>query len=87
MTPFGTNTEASCEHFIGIDESKVSPRTPECEECEKERTDWVALRMCLVCGHVGCCNSSEVWLRSLWLHYRINNGNGAMFISNILDNY
>ena len=59
MTPFGTNTETSCEHFIGIDESKVSPKTPTCEECEKEGTDWVALRMCLVCGHVGCCDSSK----------------------------
>ena len=48
MTPFGTNTETGCEHFAGIDETKVSPRTPECEECEKEGTDWVALRMCLV---------------------------------------
>ena len=35
MTPFGINTEIGCEHFIGVDESKVSPRTPECEECEK----------------------------------------------------
>ena len=30
MTPFITNTETSCEHFAGIDESKVFPRTPEC---------------------------------------------------------
>jgi hypothetical protein len=48
MTSFGTNTKTSCEHFIGIDESKASPKTPTCEECEKEGTDWVALRMCLV---------------------------------------
>jgi hypothetical protein len=34
MTTFGRNTETSCEHFAGIDESKVSPRTPECEECD-----------------------------------------------------
>jgi ubiquitin-hydrolase Zn-finger-containing protein len=26
--------------------------------CEKEGTEWVALRMCLSCGHVGCCDSS-----------------------------
>ena len=48
----------SCEHFAGIDGSKVSPKTSSCEECEKEQTNWVALRMCLVCGHVGCCDSS-----------------------------
>lgn len=22
------------------------------------RTDWVALRLCTRCGHVGCCDSS-----------------------------
>ena len=36
-----------------------SPRTPgACEECLRDGTDWVALRLCLSCGHVGCCNSS-----------------------------
>ena len=29
-----------------------------CEECLKEGTDWVELRVCLTCGHVGCCDSS-----------------------------
>ena len=56
MTTFGSsNSKPSCEHFVGIDENKVSTTTTQCEECEKEGTDWVALRMCLVCGHVGCC--------------------------------
>jgi CPA1 family monovalent cation:H+ antiporter len=33
--------------------------TPEgCEECLKEGTRWVHLRLCLTCGHVGCCDSS-----------------------------
>ena len=59
MTTFGSsNSKPSCEHFVGIDENKVSTTTTQCEECEKEGTDWVALRMCLVCGHVGCCDSS-----------------------------
>jgi uncharacterized UBP type Zn finger protein len=57
MKTFDTNKK-SCEHFIGIDESSISPKTSGCEECEKEGTDWVALRMCLSCGHVGCCDSS-----------------------------
>jgi len=34
-----TNDSGSCEHFSGIDETKVSPKTPECEECEKEGRD------------------------------------------------
>jgi uncharacterized UBP type Zn finger protein len=29
-----------------------------CEECRKNNYKWVHLRMCLVCGHVGCCDTS-----------------------------
>ena len=36
----------------------ISPNTIKCEECEKEHLPTVALRMCLTCGHVGCCDSS-----------------------------
>ena len=39
----------------------VSPRTPQgCEECLRERTPWLHLRLCLTCGHVGCCDSSPM---------------------------
>jgi Na+/H+ antiporter len=35
------------------------PLTPgECEECVRDGTRWVHLRLCLDCGHVGCCDSS-----------------------------
>ena len=30
-----------------------------CEECVKMGDRWVHLRMCLICGNVGCCDSSE----------------------------
>ena len=46
-----------CEHYAQAND-QISPNTKECEECEKEKTPWVALRMCLTCGHVGCCDSS-----------------------------
>ena len=37
----------------------VAPRTPQgCEECLRLGTPWVHLRLCLTCGHVGCCDSS-----------------------------
>jgi uncharacterized UBP type Zn finger protein len=37
----------------------VPPRTPEgCEECLATGGRWVNLRLCLSCGHVGCCDSS-----------------------------
>lgn len=34
------------------------PRTQGCEECLKAGVSWVHLRLCLACGHVGCCDSS-----------------------------
>ena len=46
-----------CEHFTHT-KNNVSPNTKGCEECKKEKFPWVALRMCLTCGHVGCCDSS-----------------------------
>ncbi|MGZ3334182.1 MAG: UBP-type zinc finger domain-containing protein [Isosphaeraceae bacterium] len=45
-----------CEHEIEID--PLPPRTPGCEECLKTGTPWGHLRLCLTCGHVGCCDSS-----------------------------
>jgi Zn-finger in ubiquitin-hydrolases and other protein len=39
----------------------VEPRTPAgCEECLRDGTRWVHLRLCLTCGHVGCCDSSPM---------------------------
>ena len=29
-----------------------------CPECVESGSDWVHLRQCLDCGHVGCCDSS-----------------------------
>ena len=58
MLPFtNMSRENRCEHFVGAKENQV-PKTSGCEECQVEGTDWVALRMCLVCGHVGCCDNS-----------------------------
>jgi len=38
---------------------KVTPSADGCEECLKIGSQWVHLRECLECGHVGCCDSSE----------------------------
>lgn len=38
--------------------SDVKPSGEGCAECLKEGLKWVNLRMCLVCGNVGCCDSS-----------------------------
>jgi uncharacterized UBP type Zn finger protein len=45
-----------CEHFSEIQD--VSPRTDGCEECLAIGAAWTQLRVCLICGHVGCCDSS-----------------------------
>jgi len=37
---------------------RVEPKTDGCEACLEEGTEWVHLRICLSCGHVGCCDSS-----------------------------
>jgi len=45
-----------CEHVLDV--TPVPARTPGCEECLKLGWRWVHLRLCLTCGHVGCCDSS-----------------------------
>jgi uncharacterized UBP type Zn finger protein len=30
-----------------------------CPKCVESGDGWVHLRMCLTCGHVGCCDSSK----------------------------
>lgn len=46
-----------CSHLDQIRD--VTPRTPNgCEECLATGCRWVHLRLCLTCGHVGCCDSS-----------------------------
>ena len=47
----------SCTHRDQI--AAVEPNTKGCEECLKLGDPWVQLRMCLKCGHVGCCDSSK----------------------------
>lgn len=46
----------ACKHLEHL--HPVTPSANGCEECLKIGGQWVHLRMCLVCGHVGCCDSS-----------------------------
>lgn len=47
-----------CEHLRHA-ATVVAPTTPTgCAECLRDGTQWVHLRLCLTCGHVGCCDSS-----------------------------
>ena len=50
---------APCEHLAHL--KAVQPRTQDgCEECLKIGSPWVHLRLCLTCGHVGCCDDSPM---------------------------
>jgi hypothetical protein len=50
MTAFCTHLDQVCD---------VEPRTSRgCEECLRINGWWVHLRLCLGCGHVGCCDDS-----------------------------
>jgi len=50
--------EASCPHVGKIDRH-VQPKTDGCEECLAMGDTWVHLRLCMRCGHVGCCDDSK----------------------------
>jgi len=46
-----------CAHFQNLKE--VTPSGAGCKECLEKGDTWVHLRLCLECGHVGCCDSSK----------------------------
>ena len=48
----------SCAHLELTPVADVAPRSHGCEDCAREGTRPVHLRMCLSCGNVGCCDSS-----------------------------
>jgi uncharacterized UBP type Zn finger protein len=48
---------AACSH-LGLIQN-VTPGSTGCEECLKSGDTWVHLRLCLICGHVGCCDNSK----------------------------
>ena len=47
----------TCSHLDQVD-AGASPSSTGCEDCLRIGGQWVHLRMCLSCGHVGCCDSS-----------------------------
>lgn len=50
--------EGGCEHLLAACDYPT-PLTPTgCEECLRDGDEWVHLRLCMACGHVGCCDSS-----------------------------
>ena len=50
--------DVNCTHLDQIKD--VNPATPKgCQECLESGDEWVHLRLCMECGHVGCCDNSK----------------------------
>ena len=47
-----------CSH-LHLLRADAGPASEVCEECTALGDSWPALRMCLQCGHVGCCDKSK----------------------------
>lgn len=47
----------SCEHAKAV-KTVANAASEGCQQCIAEGQRWVELRVCLDCGHVGCCDSS-----------------------------
>ena len=46
----------ACTHLDTV--TDVTPSSAGCEDCERIGGRWVHLRLCMACGHVGCCDNS-----------------------------
>lgn len=55
-----------CQHIDTVED--LQPSHHVCDECIKTGDTWVHLRICLSCGHIGCCDSSKN--RHATKHYR-----------------
>lgn len=47
-----------CTHLDDLPE-RVAPSVDGCEDCLRTGDEWVHLRLCLSCAHVGCCDDSK----------------------------
>jgi hypothetical protein len=54
--PPGTRMSEACSHLDEV--ADVAPSSEGCEDCVRIGGRWVHLRMCMSCGHVGCCDNS-----------------------------
>ena len=53
----GEMDSKGCAHIDEIQD--VTPSAEGCGKCLEMGDTWVNLRLCLICGHVGCCDSSK----------------------------
>ena len=48
----------ACSHLDTIAVTELPEPIAGCEDCLRIGGRWLHLRMCLECGHIGCCDSS-----------------------------
>ncbi len=49
---------ATCSHLDSVEILELPDPVAGCEECLATGAQWVHLRMCQTCGHIGCCDTS-----------------------------
>ncbi|WP_210491734.1 UBP-type zinc finger domain-containing protein [Patulibacter sp. SYSU D01012] len=49
---------ARCTHTDHVLVTELPPEVAGCEDCLRVGSPWLHLRLCLECGHVGCCDDS-----------------------------
>ena len=49
---------SDCTHVDEIQVLELPPEVAGCEDCLATGGEWLHLRICLICGHVGCCDDS-----------------------------
>jgi uncharacterized UBP type Zn finger protein len=48
----------ACTHVGDVQLRELPAEVAGCEDCLRAGGKWLHLRICLTCGHVGCCDSS-----------------------------
>ncbi|HEU0025052.1 MAG TPA: UBP-type zinc finger domain-containing protein [Thermoleophilaceae bacterium] len=49
---------ADCTHLDHVHVTELPEAVDGCEDCLASGGRWMHLRICLECGHVGCCDTS-----------------------------
>ena len=47
-----------CSHLDQVEVRELPAEVAGCEDCLRTGGKWLHLRICLTCGHVGCCDNS-----------------------------
>jgi uncharacterized UBP type Zn finger protein len=48
----------TCTHLDQVTLHELPAAVDGCEDCLRSGDKWLHLRICLTCGHVGCCDDS-----------------------------